>query len=236
MHRLIVHSAAYQQQTVSESNIPEGDPEGRWFAGHRRRRMSVEELRDSLLAVTGRLDGRAGTNESGEYLIEKAEGIGAKIRPNRVGADDPFYTTFLKRTIYLPVVRNMLPDVLALFDAADPNGVTAVRNETTVAPQSLFLMNNPLVRDSALALAQQLLALRPAEGVGADEDGRIHEAHRRVLGRPALPAELSEAREFLAAAQNVSADPAAEPTARRLAAWQSYCQTLLCCNEFLYVE
>jgi len=236
MHRLIVHSAAYQQQTVSESNIPQGDPEGKWFAGHRRRRMSVEELRDSLLAVTARLDSRAGTNESGEYLIEKAEGIGAKIRPNRVGADDPFYTTFLKRTIYLPVVRNMLPDVLALFDAADPNGVTAVRNETTVAPQSLFLMNNPLVRDSALAMAQQLLALRPAEGVGADEDGRIHEAHRRVLGRPALPAELSEAREFLAAAQNVSADPAAEPTARRLAAWQSYCQTLLCCNEFLYVE
>jgi hypothetical protein len=236
MHRLIVHSAAYQQQAISENNTPEGDPEGRWFAGHRRRRMSVEEIRDSLLAVTGRLDRRAGTNESGEYLIEKAEGIGAKIRPNRVGADDPFYTTFQKRTIYLPVVRNMLPDVLALFDAADPNGVTAVRNETTVAPQSLFLMNNPLVRDSALALAQQLIALPSGEGSRTGDDLRIHEAHRRVLGRDATDEEVREAREFLAAAQNVAADPAAESAVRRLAAWQSYCQSLLCSNEFLYVE
>ena len=236
MHRLIVHSAAYQQQAVSDSNTPESDPEGRWFTGHRRRRMSVEEIRDSLLAVTGRLDRRAGTNESGEYLIEKAEGIGAKIRPNRVGADDPFYTTFQKRTIYLPVVRNMLPDVLALFDAADPNGVTAVRNETTVAPQSLFLMNNPLVRDSALALAQQLIALSPADGDGTDEVPRIQAAHRRVLGRVATADELAEGREFLAAAQALSADPVAEPAALRLAAWQSYCQALLCSNEFLYVE
>jgi hypothetical protein len=142
----------------------------------------------------------------------------------------------LKRTIYLPVVRNMLPDVLALFDAADPNGVTAVRNETTVAPQSLFLMNNPLVRDSALALAQQLIALPAGEGGPTGDDLRIHEAHRRVLGRKATDEELGEAREFLAAAQNVAADPAAELAVRRLAAWQSYCQSLLCSNEFLYVE
>jgi hypothetical protein len=130
----------------------------------------------------------------------------------------------------------MLPDVLALFDAADPNGVTAVRNETTVAPQSLFMMNNPLVRDSALALAQQLIALSPADGDGIDEVPRIQAAHRRVLGRVATADELAEGREFLAAAQAVSADPVAEPAALRLAAWQSYCQALLCSNEFLYVE
>ena len=236
MHRLIVHSAAYQQQSVSDRNTPSGDPEGRWLAGHRRRRMSVEEIRDSLLAVSGRLDRRAGTNESGEYLIEKAEGIGAKIRPNRVGADDPFYTSFLKRTIYLPVVRNMLPDVLALFDAADPNGVTAVRNETTVAPQSLFLMNNPLVRDSALELARRLTARQTADGGGLTDDQLVVEAHRQVLGRSATEAELTEARDFLSMAQTISADPSADVTARRLSAWQSYCQALLCSNEFLYVE
>ena len=120
----------------------------------------------------------------------------------------------------------------ALFDAADPNGVTAVRNETTVAPQSLFLMNNPLVRDSALTLAQQLIALPAGEGGPTEDDLRIHEAHRRVLGRAATDEEVGEAREFLAAAQNV----AAESAQRRLAAWQSYCQSLLCSNEFLYVE
>ncbi|MFN8856828.1 MAG: DUF1553 domain-containing protein, partial [Planctomycetaceae bacterium] len=135
-----------------------------------------------------------------------------------------------------PVVRNMLPDVLALFDAADPNGVTAVRNETTVAPQSLFLMNKPLVRDSDLELARRLTARQTADGGGLTDDQLVVEAHRQVLGRSATEAELTEARDFLSMAQTISADPSADVTARRLSAWQSYCQALLCSNEFLYVE
>ncbi len=63
--------------------------------------------------------------KAASILLSKAEDIKVLIRPNRVTADDPFYTTFAKRSIYLPIVRNMLPDVFALFDAADPNGVTA---------------------------------------------------------------------------------------------------------------
>ena len=111
-----------------------------------------------MLAVSGELDRAPGTNESGEFLFGKAEDIKATIRPNRVAADDPFYSQFAKRSIYLPIVRNMLPDVLALFDAADPNGVTAVRNDTTVASQSLFLLNSPFVREQAKQFAQRLLA------------------------------------------------------------------------------
>ncbi len=64
-----------------------------------------------MLAASGQLDRVPGTSESGEYLISKAEDIKVLIKPNRVVADDPFYTTFAKRSIYLPVVRNMLPDV-----------------------------------------------------------------------------------------------------------------------------
>ena len=115
-------------------------------------------------------------------MISKAEDIKARIQPNRVVADDPFYTTFAKRSIYLPIVRNMLPDVFALFDAADPNGVTAQRNETTVASQSLFLLNSPFVREQARALAERLLADN-----SLTDAQRIERAHQWALGRAPRP-------------------------------------------------
>ena len=255
MHRLMVLSGAYQQPgslqlsessgtnttdmaskrskltaTNQTSSSHKSDQSGR---GQRFvRRLSAEELRDAMLFVSGKLDRTPGSNESGEFLVSKAENIGAMIMPNRVTADDPYYTTFTKRSIYLPIVRNMLPDVLALFDAADPNGVTTQRNETTVASQSLFLLNSPFVRDQSKAFAERLLASDKL----ANDDQRIAEAHRLAFGRTVTVAEQTDAREFLATYQvapSIQNRPANE---RLLAAWQSYCQSLLCSNEFLYVE
>ena len=151
--------------------------------------------------------------------------------PNRLAADDPIYTTFQKRSIYLPIVRNVLPDVLALFDAADPNGVTAVRSETTVASQSLFLLNSPFVRDQAQALAERLLA----DAAQTDEQ-RIARAHQVVFGRNPTVEESVQASEFLT---DYAASPVAQARpveVRSRMAWQSYCQILMCSNEFLYVE
>ena len=233
MHRLIVLSSAYQTQNgerearrIGDSPLPV-----RTSSLIHRRRLSAEELRDAMLAVSGRLDRVPGTNESAEYLVSKAENIGAMIMPNRLAADDPIYTTFQKRSIYLPIVRNVLPDVLALFDAADPNGLTAVRSETTVASQSLFLLNSPFVRDQAQALAQRLLA----DPTQTDEQ-RIAQAHQLMFGRNPATEESVQAGEFLA---KYAASPAAQTRpaeVRSQMAWQSYCQILMCSNEFLYVE
>ena len=231
LHRLIVSSNTYRQSGRSGPEAQRADPSRRWLSSFPRRRLSAEELRDAILAVSGSLDRVPGTNESGEYLVGKAENIGAMILPNRLATDDPIYTTFTKRSIYLPVVRNMLPDVLALFDAADPNSVTAVRNETTVPSQSLFLLNSALVREQAKNFSQRLLADKTLS-----DDQRIDRAHRLALGRPPTPAEISEAKEFLAsylASEAVRSRPEPE---RRPSAWGSYCQILLCANEFIYIE
>ena len=163
-------------------------------------------------------------------MVSKAESIGAMIMPNRLAADDPIYTTFAKRSVYLPVVRNMLPDVLALFDAADPNGVTAVRNETTVASQSLFMMNSPLVREQSRQFARRLLALE-----GVTDDQRLDRAHRLALGRPPCSTELAEPR-VPRRLPRQPVRPGAPEAERRTSAWQSYCQVLLCENEFLYID
>ncbi len=243
MHRLMCLSATYQGS--GEWRVVSGEPDKQDtevppsnspLATHHsqlitRRRLSAEELRDAMLAVSGKLDRAPGSNESGEFLVSKAENIGAMIKPNRVAADDPYYTSFAKRRIYLPIVRNILPDVLALFDAADPNGVTAQRNETTVASQSLFLLNSPFVRDQSRAFAERLLAEK-----SMSDSQRIDRAHQLAFGRSASDDEQDQAREFVAAyLKSPSVQSRPEPE-RQLAAWQSYCQALLCANEFLYVE
>ena len=118
-----------------------------------------------------------------------------------------------------------------MFDSADPNGVTAQRNETVVATQSLFLLNSSFVREQARAFAQRLLSEN-----SLDDSQRIERAYRLSLSRVPSADEQADALAFLAAyLKAVSAQDRPEAD-RRLAAWQSYCQTLLCANEFLYVE
>jgi len=224
LHRQILLSNTWQQ-----SHPPDGN-EARWLSGFSRRRLTAEELRDAMLSVSGQLDRVPGSNESGEFLYSRAEDINSKIRPNRVGADDPFYTDFRKRSIYLPIVRNMVPDVLTLFDAADPNSVTSTRNATTVSLQSLFLMNHPFVRQQSLSFADRLLTL------AASDDVRIHEAHRLALGRSATNAELDDAGQFLRDYQAEAVKGGSTQAEAHRNAWQSFCQALLCSNEFIYVD
>jgi nucleotide-binding universal stress UspA family protein len=114
------------------------------------------------------------------------------FRPNQVKADHPFYASFTKRSIYLPVVRNALPDVLTVFDAADPYAVTAVRNETTVPAQALFLLNNPFVREQSAHFAKRLL-----DDAKATDGERIQKAYRLALGRTPRELETKDAIEFV---------------------------------------
>jgi len=229
LHRLIVLSNTYRMRNASAA--PASGPSSLAALRVQRRRLSAEELRDAMLAVSGQLDRTPGGNESGEFLHSKAEDINAMIRPNRVGADDEFYTSFRKRSVYLPIVRNMLPDVLALFDAADPNGVTAVRNETTVASQGLFLLNHPLVRGQSRTFAERIMA-----GAALPDERRIELAHRLAYGRSATPIEQDDTQAFLLSFMQSSALAGKPEQEQRLAAWQAFCQSLLCSNEFLYLE
>ena len=231
MHRQMVLSHTYQQSGFSNADFQKVDPDRRWLSSFQRRRLSAEEIRDTMLAVSGRLDPVPGTNEGTEYTVSKAENIGAMIMPNRLAVDDPIYTTFTKRSLYLPIVRNMMPDVMALFDAADPNGVTSVRNETTVASQSLFMLNSPFVREQARGLADQLLSDKAATDLQ-----RIQRAHQLVFSRMPTSEETADAVQFLQAYLASSVTMSRPFDKQQQEAWQSFCQTLLCSNEFLYTE
>jgi len=133
-----------------------------------------------------------------------------------------------RRSVYLPVVRSSVYEVLQALDFPDPAVSNGDRNTTTVAPQALFMMNSSLVEESTSELAIQLTALNGSE--------RIHRAYSIILGRQPNGFEMANAQAFT---QQVSAAATAAGIATEdaeLAAWQSLCRVLLSTNEFFYVE
>jgi hypothetical protein len=209
------------------------DPENRLLWRFRLSRLEAEQIRDSILAVSGRLD-------------ESLEGKTLPLRNRQFVFDhtsiDHTKYESLRRALYLPVIRNNLYTLFEQFDFPDPTMPTGNRNATVVAPQALLLMNSDLVMDSADALA---LLLMNAPG---DDAAKVQMAYQRVVGRPATDAETQRALAFLneltpdtppvdAAVAAQGQRPAdAAPTLVTRQAWSIFCQGLFASNEFLYVR
>ena len=129
MHRQMMLSATYRQSCEGEkSNL---DPENRLLYHMSRRRLEAEGVRDSLLAVAGRLDRTAG-------------GLG--VRDFNVP----------RRTVYLMTVRSDRSGFGPLFDQADSTALVDRRTVSTVAPQALFVMNHPFILEQTKALAKRI--------------------------------------------------------------------------------
>jgi hypothetical protein len=137
------------------------------------------------------------------------------------------------RSVYLPLLRTLVPPVLEVFDFAEQGMVTGKRDTTTVAPQALYLLNDPFVRQQAMALAGRLLGR-----TDLDDTRRINLAYRLTLGRPATTGEIDRIKGYLADYEAAAAEQkvaAKGPTPRR-AAWGSFCQVMLASAEFRYVR
>ena len=134
IHREILLSATYQQSAKPSPESLEKDPDNRFLSHANRHRMEAEELRDSILAVSGRLD---------------------------LSPGGPAYSDFNtpRRTLYLKCNRSDRSTYTMLFDAADPTAIVPKRVEAIVAPQALFQMNNPFILDEASTLAKRISAL-----------------------------------------------------------------------------
>jgi hypothetical protein len=184
LQRLILASSVYQ---MAASNPAEAlaagiDPENRLLWKFRLQRLEAEQIRDAVLAVSGRLDQRLG-----------GKSVPLRTRQfvfDHTSIDHTRYDS-LRRAAYLPVIRNNVYTFLEQFDFPDPTMPTGNRASTVVAPQALLLMNAELVMDSADALARDLL------GQPGDDAGRIQLAYQRAFARPASPAETRRAAEFI---------------------------------------
>jgi len=176
--RTIVISRTYRQSSRDDGQGRAIDPANRLLWRQNLRRKTFETLRDSMLAVSGRLD------------------------PERFGRPvDIVNPDQTRRSVYGFVDRNNLPSLHRTFDFASPDTSTARRPRTTVPQQALFGLNSPFVRKQSGAVA----ALPEVANAG-DDAARVGALFRRVLARDPADDELSWALALAAAQKNAGSD------------------------------
>ena len=223
LHRRILTSQVYQMSTTWNEQAAQIDPENRLLWRMPRRRMDAEQLRDSILAVSGQLDATMGGTLLATAPFQDLSVTGVSRNP-------ALYQS-TRRSVYLPVLRSALYDVFQAFDFPDPAVLNGDRATTTVASQALFMMNGPIVRRTAEHLADTLLSHRDI-----DDRDRLERACRLILGRPAAPDEIAEWESFLRRYQAATSLAAEGPERRRRLAWQGLCRALLSSNEFVTIN
>ena len=194
VHKLIMTSETYKRSTQFVGMATTIDPENKWLSRRTPRRLDAEAARDSLLSVAGILD----TKQFGPS------------EPN------PLHH---RRAIYSTLKRSRMPSMLTLFDAPDSLQSAEERPTTTVAPQALMLLNNPLMDQVSKGLATR------ATATGKDPVLSIFE---RVLLRSPSDSEFADARKFLSTIAAESSD--------KTKALQELGQVLLLSNEFFYAD
>jgi len=215
--RDLVLSRTYQlSATVSEHNrsIDEGNV---YLWHHRPRLLDAEALRDSVLAISGELDR---SHQQGSQVADVAA-TQPKLQQREVGRRDFFVKdadySVTYRSVYLPIVRASMPDVLTLFDVADPNLVAGQRRNTAVPTQALYLMNNPFVLQRAEKIAADLIA----DSTLKSDRLRIESLYRTVLAR--MPGD-AEAGLFMDYVKQSNSDPET--------VWTNLTHTLIQSGEF----
>jgi hypothetical protein len=193
------------------------DPDNRLLWRYARRRLAAEEIRDAMLSVSGELD-LARPYGSATFTIPNIE-LGSTARI--LAADDsPRY-----RAVYMPMLRGNVPEMLGLFDMADPSLVVGDRDTTTVATQALYLMNGPFVRMRAKKFAERVLSET------AKDDARVAFLYRTALAREPTADESRKIAEFLATNLTNGTNELTE-----IERWTDVCHAVLTSAEFLYLR
>ncbi|HCN29198.1 MAG TPA: hypothetical protein DIT64_10715 [Verrucomicrobiales bacterium] len=224
--REILMSRAYQLGSGHHAENYAKDPDNTWRWRMTPRRLEAEAIRDAMLAVSGELNLYP---VDGSAVARAGEGREGLINLAREVASKPFNY----RSIYLPIVRDQIPEFLNVFDFPDASLVSGERDSTNVPGQSLFLMNNPQV----LALADAF-ARRIAEYEG-DGPQRLAYAYELVFARPPTEAEMTAIKrfwqEFPRQAAGGKNTAQAQEQARK-AALSAFCQGLFASAEFRYIN
>ena len=205
IHKAILTSAAYREDArTDEAKAAAIDRDNRLCWRHPVRRLEGEVIRDALLAVGGVLD-------------ERMYGPGTLDEESK------------RRSIYFTVKRSKLIPMLVVFDAPEALSGIGERPTTTIAPQALYLLNNPHVRGYARGFAKRIA---PDAKTSIEEAVRM--GYRIALGRLPTAGEMADSLGFVRS-QATDYEAAKKSDARELAL-TDFCQTLMCLNEFVYVD
>ncbi len=256
LHRQIVLSSVYRQASGVGAEIRSADerrraldnlsraatvdPQNVWLARMPRRRLDGEAIRDAMLSSAERLNERRGGPGIMPPLPKELLGTLLKGQWQESPDKDDHY----RRSIYLFVRRNLRYPLFEAFDRPDTNASCPRRNESTTAPQALYLLNSDFSLQTSRELAGRILR---GERVSNDTT-RIEWLYRRTLGRAPTAAETNAAQAFLLAdarrIESQSAEsrstpipsPPASVAPAQAAAWVDLCLAMFNLNEFLYLD
>jgi hypothetical protein len=206
LHRMLMTSATYRQSSRSTAGA-EKDPENKLLSKMNRRRLAAEEIRDTMLAVSGRLNPKAG---GPSVMIKIDEELIKDLKRPQYWVTTRDRSEHDRRTIYLIYKRNLIMPFNQVFDAPDTLLSCARRDQSTHAPQALELLNGTLSNDLAVAFAKRLTG------------DKVDQAFRLATGRAPNPRERQLSQKYLD-------DP--DPTAVT-----EFALSLFNSNAFLYVD
>ena len=226
IHRLMLTSTAYRQSSGKTGALTEADPENVLLGRMPLKRMDAEQLYDSILKVTGRLNRqRFGPPELVEVNASQ------EVVPQGTG-------TGFRRGIYVLQRRTSRVTLMDAYDLPHMTPNCLERRESTVSTQALHMMNGEPIWNHAKHLAGRVIDV-----AGADTERQIEETFKRVLSRPPTAAEVEKSSAALAELakhwpKRLSADGSSAPrewTARWLAL-SGFAHTLLNSAEFAYID
>jgi hypothetical protein len=189
LHRLILTSNTYRMRKVNHPESGTEDPENAYFWRFPYRRLEVETIRDSMLAVSGQLN-RKMQGES-TYLSVPKEALDGHSDPGKIWKPlDEREAS--RRTVYAFIKRSMIVPMLEVLDLCDTTRSTAIRNITIVPTQALTLYNGEFVNRQSRHLATRLL-----REAGDNTSQQIDMAYRLSLCRPPTSSEMKTLQQFL---------------------------------------
>ncbi|HTI51676.1 MAG TPA: DUF1553 domain-containing protein [Planctomycetaceae bacterium] len=221
MHRLIMLSNAYQMSSQGNEQGLAADPGNSLFWRFNMRRLSAEEVRDSVLAVSGRLNLKAGG--PGVYPPIPKEVLAGQSVPGQGWGNSPPEEA-ARRSVYVHVKRSLLVPVLSNHDQADTDSSCPVRYTTTVPTQALGMLNGDFSQEQAAALAERLQRECPD-----DVAGQITLAVRLTTARRPLAAEVEQDVRFVGELKK-------QGRLSNSDALRHYCLLALNANEFIYLD
>ncbi|HLY12533.1 MAG TPA: PSD1 and planctomycete cytochrome C domain-containing protein [Planctomycetota bacterium] len=183
LHRLIVTSAVYRQTSTGRPDLAKGDAPNLYLGRMNRLRLDAEEVRDSILALSGKLDPRAGGPSVKQFHYEDPNpGVTPKVDYGRYDVDHP---DNFRRSIYRWIFRTLPDPFMETLDCPDASQLTGARNVSITPLQAMAVLNDRFVIRQSEHLAARLAG-----------EGEVLHAYRLVLQRPPTAGEASAIRDF----------------------------------------
>jgi hypothetical protein len=217
--RDLVISHTYRMSSRADAQAQRVDPDNVWLSHMSKRRLEGEAIRDAMLSAAGVLDKHPPVGSPVAFV----EGQDRNPVVGRVATNETPV-----RSVYLPVMRDHIPEMLDVFDMAESAFVSGEREKTSVPTQALYMMNSQTVATASAKMADRLMAMN------VSDNERVRAAFELVYGRHPTASEVTAVRGFFE--DFPAAQGNRDVSQTRKIGWSAFCQALFQGAEFRMID